>query len=95
VIPSVPRPAIIEELGLKLLLEEEGVGVEFSREKYEDGDWGSAVEEAWTKGAEMKERRRREGNRGVERRKQEGEAMAKSLVKWVEEYRSRRTEECE
>ncbi|KAF9509805.1 hypothetical protein BS47DRAFT_129062 [Hydnum rufescens UP504] len=68
----VPRPAIIEELGLKLLLEEQGVGVEFSREKYEDGDWGSAVEEAWTKGAEMKERRRREGNQGVESESKRG-----------------------
>ena len=92
---SVPRPAIIEELGLKLLLEKEGVGVEVSREKYESGDWASAVEEAWTKGARMKERRRQEGIGGVERRKQEGGAMAQSLVSWIEEYRSRRETEWE
>ena len=91
----MPRPAIIEELGLKLLLENEGVGVEFSREKYENGDWANAVDEAWKKGAEMKERRRQEGNDGVQRRKQEGKAMAESLVSWVEEYRSGRGRERE
>ncbi|CAA7266883.1 unnamed protein product [Cyclocybe aegerita] len=56
----VSRPLFIEEHGLRLLLEREGVGVELSRQAYEAGDWGIAVSEALIKGAAMKERKRRE-----------------------------------
>ena len=37
-------------MGLKLLLEQEGVGVEISREKYESGDWADLVAEADAEG---------------------------------------------
>ncbi|KAF8071748.1 transmembrane amino acid transporter protein-domain-containing protein [Lyophyllum atratum] len=46
----VSRPLFIEEHGLRLLLNREGVGVELSRQSYEAGDWALAVEEAWARG---------------------------------------------
>ncbi|KAF9000646.1 hypothetical protein BDQ17DRAFT_1205065, partial [Cyathus striatus] len=54
----VSRPLFIEEHGLRLLLESEGVGVELGRQSYEAGDWASAVEEAWAKGRESKGKKR-------------------------------------
>ncbi|KIJ66909.1 hypothetical protein HYDPIDRAFT_85219 [Hydnomerulius pinastri MD-312] len=46
----VSRPLFVEEHGLKLLLSQQGVGVELFRAAYEVGDWASAVEEAWLLG---------------------------------------------
>ncbi|PCH42345.1 hypothetical protein WOLCODRAFT_72480 [Wolfiporia cocos MD-104 SS10] len=80
----VPRPLFIEEHGLRLLLDTEGVGVELSRTSYEMGEWADAVEEAWQKGKAAKERKREEGETG--RRKEEGRKMAKDLVEWVERW---------
>ncbi len=77
----MPRPLFIEEHGLKLLLDQEGVGVELSRQKYEDGDWASSVKEAWLRGREMKERKRKLGETG--RRREEGLEIAKNLMEWV------------
>lgn len=50
----VSRPLFIEEHGLRLLLEEEGTGVELSRAAYEMGDWAGAVSDAWTRGGAAK-----------------------------------------
>lgn len=58
----VSRPLFIEEHGLRLLLEQEGVGVELSRQSYEAGDWASAVEEAFARGEDMKARKRKYGD---------------------------------
>ena len=38
----VPRPLFIEEHGLRLFLEREGVGVELERVKYEVSEWAEA-----------------------------------------------------
>ncbi|KAI5892887.1 uncharacterized protein SCHCODRAFT_02668278 [Schizophyllum commune H4-8] len=50
----VSRPLFIEEHGLRLLLDEEGTGVELARAAYEQGDWAGAVEEAYQRGAPSK-----------------------------------------
>lgn len=80
-VPPVPRPLFIEEHGLRLLLEKEGVGVELSRTSYESGEWAEAVEQAYSKGKEAKARKRREGETG--KRASEGKMMAETLVDWV------------
>jgi hypothetical protein len=79
----VPRPAICEEMGLKLLLEQNGVGVEISREKYEGGDWANLVEEAWAKGQTVKENRRDLGAAGVDQRMKEIGQFASTLSDWL------------
>lgn len=81
----VPRPAILEEMGLKLLLDQSGVGIEISREKYESGDWADLVEEAWEKGRKAKEERRVLGVEGRERRMREAGIFAGDVVKWIRE----------
>jgi hypothetical protein len=79
----VPRPAICEEMGLKLLLEQDGIGVEISREKYESGDWANLIEEAWAKGQAVKEKRRGLGVAGIDRRMKEMGQFAGTLVNWL------------
>ena len=56
---TVSRPLFIEEHGLRMYLDQEGVGVELSRAAYENGDWAHALEEAYHKGRERKEEKRR------------------------------------
>ncbi|KAI0707127.1 hypothetical protein C8Q76DRAFT_629102 [Earliella scabrosa] len=80
----VPRPLFVEEHGLRLFLEREGVGVELERVKYEVGEWAEAVEEAWVRGREAKGRKRSEGETG--RRREEGREMARYVVDWVERW---------
>ncbi|CAL1716937.1 unnamed protein product [Somion occarium] len=80
----VPRPLFIEEFGLRMLLEQEGVGVELSRTSYESGEWARAVEEAWMKGKDVKVSKREVGETG--KRKAEGLEMANTLVEWVQEW---------
>jgi hypothetical protein len=84
----VSRPLFIEEHGLRLLLDREGVGVELPRRSYEAGDWAITVEKAWAKGREMKLRKRAEGAMGVglDKRVEEGKEMAKRVVDWVENW---------
>lgn len=77
----VPRPLFIEEHGLRMLLERDGVGVELSRTAYESGEWAHAVEEACLKGKKQKKSKRKEGETG--KRTQEGKEMAEMLVQWV------------
>lgn len=72
-------------MGLKLLLEQEGVGVEISREKYESGDWADLVAEAWEKGQALKEARRALGSAGREKRVEEAKNFARTIVQWVED----------
>ncbi|KXN91654.1 L-arabinokinase [Leucoagaricus sp. SymC.cos] len=55
----VSRPLFIEEHGLRMYLGQEGVGIELSRAGYEGGEWARSVEEAYCKGWEMKETKRR------------------------------------
>jgi L-arabinokinase len=85
---SVSRPLFIEEYGLRLLLDHEGVGVELSRHSYEEGDWARAIEEAWAKGRDAKWRKREEGALGVGVRKREadGAHLAGGIVSWVKEW---------
>lgn len=81
----MPRPLFVEEHGLRLLLERDGVGVELSRTAYEVGEWAEAVETAWQRGRAAKERKRQEGETG--RRHEEGRVMAQELMDWVEEWK--------
>ncbi|KAI5823206.1 hypothetical protein K523DRAFT_344632 [Schizophyllum commune Tattone D] len=67
----VSRPLFIEEHGLRLLLDEEGTGVELSRAAYEQGDWAGAVEEAYTRGAASKALKRALESRVVSGRKED------------------------
>ena len=55
----VSRPLFIEEHGLRMYLDQEGVGVELSRVGYEGGEWARSVEEAYYKGRDRKEAKRR------------------------------------
>lgn len=86
----VPRPAICEEMGLKLLLEQEGVGVEISREKYESGDWADLVEEAWTTGQSLKEQRRELGTVGRDARRKDTARFAGTIVDWMRDQQRHR-----
>uniref|UniRef100_A0A8H7Y3N0 Inositol hexakisphosphate-domain-containing protein n=1 Tax=Psilocybe cubensis TaxID=181762 RepID=A0A8H7Y3N0_PSICU len=54
----VSRPLFIEEHGLRLLLDTEGVGVELSRQSYEAGNWAKAVAEAYVNGKPAKDAKR-------------------------------------
>ena len=71
---------------MRLYLEQEGVGVELSRTKYEVGEWAEAVAEAWAEGKDAKARKRAVGETG--QRKAEGREMAQFLVDWVEEWQT-------
>ncbi|KAF9048554.1 hypothetical protein BJ165DRAFT_1460527 [Panaeolus papilionaceus] len=84
----VSRPLFIEEHGLRLLLDQEGVGVELSRQLYEAGDWAAAVNEALIRGADMKEAKRYEMANGinVHRREDEGKALARTVLDWVRRW---------
>ena len=81
---SVSRPLFVEEHGLRLLLDREGVGVEMTRDSYESGEWAGAVSEAWRAGAQRK-LERREGMHAPDRRAQ-GLQMARDVVTWVNEW---------
>jgi hypothetical protein len=80
----VSRPLFVEEYGLRLLLEREGVGVEMSRDAYEAGEWASAVAEAWRAGAKRK-LERRAGKHAPDRHAQ-GLKMARDVITWVNEW---------
>ncbi|GLB40222.1 putative inositol hexakisphosphate [Lyophyllum shimeji] len=84
----VSRPLFIEEHGLRLLLDREGVGVELSRQSYEAGDWALAVQEAWARGKDRKARKRADASVGIgmDDRKKEGADMAKKVVSWTEDW---------
>ncbi|KAG6902827.1 hypothetical protein C0995_010712 [Termitomyces sp. Mi166 len=87
-ISTVSRPLFIEEHGLRLLLDREGVGVELSRQSYEAGDWALAVEEAWTRGKGAKERKRVEASTGIgmDDKRKEGIDMARKVVSWTQDW---------
>jgi|ERR1700733_1657072 len=70
-------------MGLKLLLQQNGVGVEIPREKYESGDWANLIEEAWAKGQAVKEKRRGLGVAGIDQRMKEMDQFAGTLVNWL------------
>lgn len=55
----VSRPLFIEEHGLRMYLNQEGVGVELSRAGYESGEWAKSIQEAYCKGREIKEAKRK------------------------------------
>ena len=78
------RPLFIEEHGLRLLLEKEGVGVELSREAYEAGEWAQAVQEAFDLGRDAKATKRLEGETG--KRSEEGREMATTVIDWVHRW---------
>ncbi|KAH9902735.1 hypothetical protein C8Q73DRAFT_750066 [Cubamyces lactineus] len=82
----VPRPLFIEEHGLRLFLEREGVGVELSRAQYEQGEWANAIETAWHAGRAAKMRKRAEGETG--KRMEEGARMAREIVEWAESWKA-------
>jgi hypothetical protein len=75
----------IEEHGLRLLLERDGVGVELSREDYEGGNWAAAVERAWNGGSEAKWLKRLEGETG-ERQEQVRE-MGRKVMDWIVDWK--------
>ncbi|KAF8199665.1 hypothetical protein BJ912DRAFT_949874 [Pholiota molesta] len=84
----VSRPLFIEEHGLRLLLDQEGTGVELAREAYEAGDWAAAVSEAFAKGKKAKDRKRDDMARGidVDKREAEGRKLAGTVTEWVWEW---------
>ncbi|KAJ3996864.1 hypothetical protein F5050DRAFT_1807381 [Lentinula boryana] len=90
----VSRPLFIEELGLRVLLKKEGVGVEMSRLDYEGGRWVESVKEAWEKARVAKEWKRRVErgekkeyvDKGITEREAESRYMAKVVVDWVEDW---------
>ncbi|KAH9928700.1 uncharacterized protein B0H18DRAFT_246196 [Fomitopsis serialis] len=82
----VPRPLFIEEHGLRLLLESEGVGVELSRSYYEKGEWADAVQEAYVRGRDAKAKKRQEGETG--KRRKEGREMARGLLDWLDRWKA-------
>jgi hypothetical protein len=85
----VSRPLFIEEFGLRLLLDQEGVGVELSREAYERGEWAGAVEDAWHKGKDAKLAKRvdeREVVSGHRVRSADEPGMVARVIDWVEEW---------
>ncbi|KIK62917.1 hypothetical protein GYMLUDRAFT_259693 [Collybiopsis luxurians FD-317 M1] len=88
----VSRPLFIEELGLRILLEKEGVGVEMSRQEYEGGRWVERVREAWEKARvakewkrKVKEGEKRDGACEIGEKEEEIRNMAKVVVNWVED----------
>jgi hypothetical protein len=80
----VPRPLIVEEHGLRELMETSGVGVLLPQSQYELGDWASKIEEAYEKGKHLKAEKRRQGWSDV--RKRQADEMAVGLVGWVESW---------
>ncbi|KIY64423.1 hypothetical protein CYLTODRAFT_401903 [Cylindrobasidium torrendii FP15055 ss-10] len=80
----VSRPIFVEEHGLRLLLEKQGVGVELSRDQYEGGDWADAVSEAYEKGKDAKDKGRKDGVKTALRREKEGMKMARDILAWVD-----------
>ena len=85
---TVSRPLFVEEHGLRLLLEKDGVGIELPRECYEAGDWAMAITEAYEAGKPQKESKRSETARGMnlDKRDVEGRELAKSVMDWVREW---------
>lgn len=81
---SVSRPLFVEEYGLRLLLERDGVGVEMSRDAYEAGEWARAIADAWRAGAKRK-LERRAGMHAPDRHAQ-GLKMARDVITWVNEW---------
>lgn len=71
-----------------MLLDQDGVGVELSRESYEAGDWGSAVTEALDKGKGLKAAKRRDmaNGIGVHKREEEGQKLAGTVKEWVRDW---------
>ncbi|KAH7925849.1 hypothetical protein BV22DRAFT_1128707 [Leucogyrophana mollusca] len=86
----VSRPLFVEEHGLKLLLSQEGVGLELSRAAYEDGDWALAIQEAWSLGRKGKAEMRKKGALGIgsEVRDEKGRVLASQIVDWVRTWQA-------
>jgi hypothetical protein len=92
-VTSVSRPLFIEEHGLRLLLDQEGVGVEMSRQSYEAGDWSEKISEAVALGSGAKEGKRKEmaaqmvmNGGGVNPREEAGRELARTVVEWVRDW---------
>lgn len=85
---AVSRPLFVEEHGLRHLLDNEGVGVELSRQSYEAGDWAAAISEAWIKGDAAKRKKREDMAMGIGAgiRDGEGRKMAQGVVDWVNKW---------
>jgi hypothetical protein len=89
IVTPVSRPLFIEEHGLRLLLDQEGVGVEMSRQSYEAGDWSEKISEAVALGSEAKERKRTEmamNGAAVNPREEAGRELARKAVEWVKDW---------
>lgn len=84
----VSRPLFVEEHGLRLLLDKDGVGVELLRECYEAGDWANGITEAYEMGKAKKERKRIDVMQGIDldKRDVEGQQLAKTVIAWVREW---------
>ncbi|KAH7106291.1 hypothetical protein BKA62DRAFT_612214 [Auriculariales sp. MPI-PUGE-AT-0066] len=83
----VPRPLFVEEVGLRILLETRGVGVQMSREQYESGNWADDIEAAYTQGKAQKEEKRRKGMVD-ETRWQNTRQLASDVIEWIEHRRT-------
>jgi hypothetical protein len=84
----VSRPLFIEEHGLRLLLEQEGVGLELSRTAYEAGEWAGGVEAAWRRGRTGKQNKRmiEQAAKMPSERDIEVRQMAQKVGQWVNDW---------
>ncbi|TFK28152.1 hypothetical protein FA15DRAFT_612610 [Coprinopsis marcescibilis] len=87
----VSRPLFVEEYGLKIQLEREGVGVELERSSYEAGDWAPAIREALKRGKQLKERKRLQmaktlSDSSVDTRHLEIMKLAEDVIGWVDNW---------
>jgi hypothetical protein len=86
---AVSRPLFVEEHGLRLLLDGNGVGLELSRSSYEMGDWAAAIHEAYEKGKHVKERRRMQDSaHSVDQIKELAQKVMDWVVHWSRQVRA-------
>ncbi len=85
---KVSRPLFIEEHGLRIFLERDGVGIELSRQSYEAGEWAEAVYEAYLKGKSMKEAKKTAMVSGIGSKTREAELtrLTSEVLGWVRDW---------
>ncbi|CAH1763316.1 691_t:CDS:2, partial [Entrophospora sp. SA101] len=78
----VPRPQFIEELGLLKLMQFQGISLEMSRERFENGEWRSHILEAYNMSKNTKKRHKPK----IEKLKHNGgKVAAEILEKYLDE----------
>ncbi|KAI9264863.1 hypothetical protein BDA99DRAFT_507104 [Phascolomyces articulosus] len=75
----VPRPQFIEEYGLLKLMHDQGSAVELTRQDFESGNWGAAIQKASTMSGRCEEPERLVAHNG-------GQIAAQTLERFVIEW---------